>query len=343
MHHRIEKPGPLLDASGRLAEPGYATSLLLDYRRDAVRAHPLRIKEWDYYLVLCDEHALALTIADNAYMGLNSVSLLDFTRPWQQTVSKMTVLPRGKVGLPSTSKTGNAAVSGKGYSLSFAHEKGARVLRLRMENFLPGKTIEGEIRLTEEPGDSIVIATPFADAPKAFYYNQKINCLRAEGEVRLDGRVYRFAPDSAFGTLDWGRGVWTYNNTWYWGSCSAMVDGSPFGFNFGYGFGDTSAASENMLFWQGRAHKLSQVRFDIPQAGGRDDFMRPWAVTSDDGRVALDFVPIIDRAAKTSVGVISSDQHQVFGRFTGHVMLDGGQTLRLENLMGFAEKVANKW
>ena len=75
--------------------------------------------------------------------------------------------------------------------------------------------------------------------------------------------------------LDWGRGVWTYHNTWYWGSASGQVDGVPFGWNIGYGFGDTSAASENMLFYGGKAHKLSQVTFHIPQRDGRDDFLAP--------------------------------------------------------------------
>ena len=72
---------------GRLLQTGYATGALLTYRRADIRAPWYRIKEWDYYLVLCDTHALALTIADNGYMGLDSVSLLDFTRPWQKTVS----------------------------------------------------------------------------------------------------------------------------------------------------------------------------------------------------------------------------------------------------------------
>ncbi len=343
MQHRIEKPGPLLDESGRLAEPGYATEPLLAYRRDAVRAHPIRLKEWDYYLVLTDTHAVALTIADNGYMGLDSVSLLDFTVPFEKTVSRMRVFPMGRTGLPASSKVGDVAVRGKGYGLSFSKEGAERVLRFHMDAFDGGEAIDGEIRLADEPPDSMVIATPFPGRPKAFYYNQKINCLRAKGTVRLGQQVYRFDPSCAFGTLDWGRGVWTYRNTWYWSSCSALVGGVPFGFNLGYGFGDTSAASENMLFYDGKAHKLSRVRFDIPQSDGRDDLMRPWEISDDEGRLALCFMPVIDRAAKMSVGLIASNQHQVFGRFTGRAVLDDGRAIELESLMGFAEKVANRW
>ena len=63
--HRITQPGPLHDERGRLAQRGYATSLLLQYDRSRVAASPLRIKEWDYYYIGNDSFGLALTIDDN--------------------------------------------------------------------------------------------------------------------------------------------------------------------------------------------------------------------------------------------------------------------------------------
>ena len=167
--------------------------------------------------------------------------------------------------------------------------------------------------------------------------------MRAAGTVRIGGQTYTFDPADSFGVLDWGRGVWTYHNTWYWGSASGQVDGVPFGWNIGYGFGDTSAASENMLFYDGRTHKLGQVTFHIPMAGKREDYLAPWRFTSDDGRFEMDFAPILDRAACTDVKLIKSDQHQVFGRFTGTALLDDGTPVRVKDLLGFAEKVENKW
>lgn len=134
-----------------------------------------------------------------------------------------------------------------------------------------------------------------------------------------------------------------YKNTWYWGSGNGTVAGKPFGFNIGYGFGDTSAASENMLFYDGTAHKLEQLSFLIPQKDGKDDFMSPWKFTSSDGRFEMDFTPVLDRASCTNVGIICSDQHQVFGYFNGTATLDDGRVLKIENLLGFAEKVYNKW
>ena len=119
--------------------------------------------------------------------------------------------------------------------------------------------------------------------------------------------------------------------------------GADFGFNIGYGFGDTTAASENMLFYQGRAHKLSQVTFHIPMRDGTEDYLSPWTFTSDDGRFEMDFLPILDRASNTDFKVLKSDQHQVFGCFTGTATLDDGTVLEIRDLLGFAEKVENKW
>lgn len=210
------------------------------------------------------------------------------------------------------------------------------------DHFAVALTIDGSVTLTEEPEESMVICTPFPK-PGCFYYNQKINCMRARGQVQLGDKTYCFDPADSFGVLDWGRGVWTYHNTWYWGSASGLADGVPFGWNIGYGFGDTSAASENMLFYGGKAHKLSQVCFHIPQRDGRDDFLSPWRFTSDDGRFEMKFDPILDRAACTDVKLIKSDQHQVFGRFTGAATLDDGRVIQVRDMLGFAEKVENKW
>ena len=341
--HEILRSAPLLNASGDLAEPGWARSLLPVYRRSDIRVSPMRIKEWDYYLITDGHVGLALTIADNGYMGLDSVSFLDFDEGWEQTKSPMRLFPMGKTGLPESSADGTSEIARGGYAMAFYHEDGARRLSFHMDRFLDGDAIEGIVTLSGAPEESMVIATPF-DKPGHFYYNQKINCMRAEGWITLGKRRIELTPDRFFGVLDWGRGVWTYHNTWYWGSASGELDGVPFGWNIGYGFGNTAAASENVLFYDGRIHKLGTVEFHIPKdEKGRNAYLNVWNFTSDDNRFYMDFTPVLDRSALTSAIVIKSDQHQVFGRFTGRVTLDDGTVLPVRDFFGFAEKVENKW
>ncbi len=342
MQHEILKRAPLLNRAGDLREPGWARSLLPVYRRADIQVSPLRIKEWDYYLITDGHIGLALTIADNGYMGLDSISFLNFDEGWEQTTSPMRLLPLGRTNLPESSREGASEIARGRYALAFYHEDGARVLSFQMNRFRGEDAICGLLRLTDEPEQSMVIATPF-EKKAHFYFNQKINCLRAEGWVELGAKRYELTKDRFFAVLDWGRGVWTYHNTWYWGSASGLLDGVPFGFNLGYGFGDTSQASENAVFYDGRLHKLSQVTFGIPMKNGREDYLSPWRFTSDDNRFYMDFVPVLDRAACTSALIVKSDQHQVFGRFTGRVTLDDGSVLPVRDFFGFAEKVENRW
>ena len=341
--HQILTRHPLLDEKGHLIETGYAKELILDYDRKAIKAGSMRIKEWDYYLIYNKDYALALTIDDNSYMGLDSISLIDFRIPWEHTNSPMKFFTNGKRNFPSTSKIGDISVNEKGYAMSFKVDGTKRILKFHMDNFNEGKPIDGEVTLEKSDQESMVIVTPYKEAKDHFYYNQKINCMPAEGYVKYDGKEYTFNKESACGVLDWGRGVWTYKNTWYWGSASGYVDGHLFGWNIGYGFGDTSAASENMLFYDLKAHKLSKVKFNIPFKDGKEDYMSPWTFTSDDGRFEMSFMPVIDRASNTDFVVLGSDQHQVFGKFSGSAILDDGSKIDIKDFMGFAEKVTNKW
>ena len=341
---------PLLDERGMLTQPGWATSPVWEYDRSSIKASVLRIKEWDYYLVNDEEYGLALTIGDMGYAALVSASLLDFNTGTFATESTLGVLPLGRLGLPSTSALGTTSYSDKRVKMRFDVADGMRRLEVEFEDFKDGETLLAEIVLDKEPRDSMVIATPWLEDDYAFYYNQKIIGMRAIGSFRLGAFEHKFYDRDTFGLLDWGRGVWTRDNTWYWSAAQGLQQGRRFGFNLGYGFGDTSAASENMVFVDGKAHKLGRVDFGIPvrdesakKVGDRFDLMRPWHFTDDEGRLDLTFTPEIDRCDYLDFKAIVSDQHQVFGLFDGWVLLDNGTRFDICALRGFAEAVHNMY
>ncbi|WP_343209759.1 DUF2804 domain-containing protein [Anaerolentibacter hominis] len=338
-NHEVINPRKLLGPDGSLAEPGWSRKLIQTYDRRDIKAPRHRIKEWDYYLVLGKGFGAAFTISDDGYIGLQSVSFLDFTKPWEHTNTILVPFPMGKLHMPATSDTGDVVFENKKLKLRFIREREGRRILCDFPEFEKGRAFSCDIRLHQPPMDSMVIATPWKEKPTCFYYNQKINCMRAEGYVKLGEKTYRFSPEQDFGTLDWGRGVWTYDNTWYWGSGNGIVDGRPFGFNIGYGFGDTAAATENVILYDGRVHKLNDITFHIP----KPDYMGKWQFSSSDGRFEIDFVPVIDRAARINAGVILTDQHQVFGRMSGRAVLDDGTVLNIQDLLCFAEEVHNKY
>lgn len=338
-NHEVTKVQPLLDSDGSLREPGWSRQLVQVYDRTQIKAPKFRIKEWDYYLVLNEDFAGAFTISDDGYIGLQSVSLLNFIEGWEHTETILNPFPMGKLQMPSSSEKGDVVYKDKRLHMEFLKKEGKRQIRCKFQNFYKGKSFKCDLTLEQPPMDTMVIATPWKEDKKAFYYNQKINCMPASGSMIYDGKEYIFDKTKDFGTLDWGRGVWTYDNRWYWSSGNGIVNGKIFGFNIGYGFGDTSAATENILFYDGKAHKLDDVTFYILE----DGYMKPWKICSSDGRFEMDFRPVLDRAARTSALVIETDQHQVFGKMSGKAVLDDGTVIELRDFMCFAEDVHNRY
>ncbi|MDC7124797.1 MAG: DUF2804 domain-containing protein, partial [Spirochaetales bacterium] len=326
--HEITNTIALLDENGNITEPGWARQSYYKYDRKKIKAPATRVKEWDYYCILSRDYGLALTAADNGYIGFFAVTFFDFAKASEVSGSEMSVLPLGKYNFPSCSDSGNVNISESKIKMSFAFDGKKRVLKLNYPYFNKNQGISAKIELTHpssEIYDRMVIATPFYKNGH-FYFNEKHNCLSAVGKVKVGDAIYTFGntdKNRAWAVLDWGRGVWTYKNTWYWGSASGAVDGVSFGFNLGYGFGDTKAATENMLFYNGVAHKLDEVTFKIPIGeNAKVEYLEPWKITSSDGRFEMVFKPLIDRSDDTNLLVIRSNQHQVFGYFSGIAVLD---------------------
>jgi len=340
MEHLLNK-GPLLDSKGNLIEAGYAFSLVKDYQRKMIKGLKSRIKEWDYYYIGNKDYGVAFTVADNSYMWLVSASFLDFKNNINITKSPIGFFSFGKLNIPSSSKDGDLVFKRKHMSFIFKNSNGKRHLLVHLDKFTKDKkSFDCDVTLTETNESSMVIATPFKKK-KHFYYNQKINLLKAKGFCKVGDN--RYSLDNSLGVLDWGRGIWTYKNTWYWSSMNGIYNGERIGWNLGYGFGDTSKASENMFFYKDKAYKLENVIFNIPRdKNDKDDFMSPWKLTSLSGDINVYFKPYMDRHSDSNVLLIRSNQHQVFGLFTGTIKIKN-EEVYFEDVPGFAEKVYNRW
>ncbi|MBN2540393.1 MAG: DUF2804 domain-containing protein [Bacilli bacterium] len=339
MNHEIKEPTKLLNEAGLLKTPGYAKYPVFTYDRKEIAASKWRIKEWDYYACIHEDVAFAFTVADLGYLGMLTATKLDFKTNVETKKTIMTPFPFGKFQMPNSPEKGDVVIKGKHYEFRFGLTEEARSIKVKIKDFVKGKDLAVDLLLKRMKDERMVIATPWKEKPKAFYYNQKVNCMPTSGMIQLGDEVYFYDKLKHLSVLDWGRGVWTYKNTWYWSSMSVYLNGQRFGFNLGYGFGDTSKATENMLFYKGEAHKLGDVFFKP----NPDDFMKPWIFTSPDKRVDLVMTPIFDRKDHTNLLIIQNFGHQVFGRFNGTVTLDDGTVLQIEDKIGFAEEITNHY
>lgn len=326
-------PGPVLDERGRPV-PGYSTRSVLRYDRSAIKASPFRIKEWDFYQVSDREKCLQFTLGHASYAGQVGIMFFDFIKgEWIANFDKLLAFPFGSLHMPQDAEADHTLTYDKGgIFMQYRVQGDTRVLCCKKGDF------DAEITLTRENPESIVINIPFDQKPTQFYYNHKINCMRASGRVRAGGSEYVFDPADSFGLLDWGRGVWPFHNEWFWSNGTGLVEGEVFGFNLGCGFGNVSAATENTLFWRGAAHKLGKVSITHEA-----DFMKPWRLTDEERRLELVMTPTWDRTTSTKVLFIDNCCHQVFGRFDGFAVLDDGTRLEVKELYAFAEHAVNNW
>lgn len=338
MQNLISSPGDLLGRNGSLLQKGYSTGAVLNYNRKSIKAPPWKIKEWDFYQVSNDDYCLQFTIGHVSYAGSIAVKLFEFNTGQHYEITNMLALPFNRLGMPLSAEQGDLTYNRNNLFMQFQVKEGERRLICKAGD-KNAYQMDIDVVLAQPDQTSIVMATPFDENPAYFYYNHKINCMPASGMARIDGKEYRFDADSSFGLLDWGRGVWPFRHDWYWGNGSCYVGEKRFGFNIGHGFGNTSSATENMLFYDGTAHKLEHIYFDL-SAGG---YMSKKEVTSSDGRFEMTFTPIYDQITATKMLFVDNSCHQLFGTFTGKAILDDGQVIEVKDMVAFIEHAVNNW
>jgi len=344
MQTEITQQGKLLNPDGSLSAAGWSRHPYLDCNLEDVHFYAFkpfqhfRIKRWDYYAVFTPNRFFSATIADLGYAGNVFVYVVDFETGAYHEEGLVIPLGNGVV-LPRNSTEGNAHFANKQASLDFVLDEHERKLNVSWPGFQGGKGIEAQIALkSPQDHESMTIVIPIG--AKRFYYNRKINCLPASGTLRYGDIQETLSPDTCLGSLDWGRGVWEYSSFWNWASSSAYLpDGRALGLNLGMGFGDTSAATENAIILDGKIHKLDQVSFNYDAS----DYKKPWLFEDNQGRLKLEFIPFTERVATTNLGIIQSEVHQMFGRYSGTLVLDDGSQVEVRELIGFAEEHHAKW
>ena len=347
MQNELTKNGPLLTPDGQLAQVGWSRRPLLDCNLEAANFYAakvlqrFRIKRWDYYAVFTPKTFFSATIADLGYAGNIFVYVMDFETGNLHEESLVVPFGRG-IQLPRNSLEGTSHFENEKATLNFsvgAVDPDQRHIEVTWPSFHEGRGIRADITLTlPKEAESMVIVIPIGK--KRFYYNRKINCMPAMGIINYGKNVTQINQQNGIGSLDWGRGVWEYRSYWNWASSSGFLqDGRTIGLNLGCGFGDLTKAGENAIILNNKIHKLDQVRFDYSS----DNYMKPWRFTDSENRLDLTFTPFKERVARTNLGIIFSEVHQLFGRYNGKAIADDGEVVEVKDLIGFAEEHHARW
>ena len=335
MQEYMFAPGEHVLSPRGVPNPGYTLNGDAVYDRSRVAAAPWRLKEWDFYQISDDRLCLQLVIGHVSYAGNCNIALFDHangTRIFERGVTMP--LPFRSMHMPESAHADSVLTfSHDGADLSFDVKNDARHLTARCEGF------SAEIQLVPAVSNSITVCTPFS-RKNDFYYNEKINLMRADVSVSYNGANYTFDPDHTFSLLDWGRGVWPFSHEWYWSSVSTSLDGKPFGFNLGCGFGNTEKmrGTENIVYYGDEAIKLGRVLITH-----ETDVMLPWRFEEESGRFTAVLTPRYDRDTITKLLFVNNRCHQMFGTFSGSFLKSDGERVAFSDVVGFAEHAINHW
>ena len=325
---------PVLDDMGRPCNYGWARSPYY-YDHDLIRAPRGHISASDRYIIFSDTHLIVLEILDDGYLGFFCVSVLSLGDKKITSYSHSTPFPLGSFDLPRDSGSQSIKFLHKKNLLNFAvMEDNVRMLKVDIPNFDRRLSLRGQIVLSPPQGaESLFTHMPWRGRREAFSHSRRSPWYSAEGVIQFGNTEIVFTRENGWGIFDWNRGVRPRSDLRFWASGCGLSNGRQVGFCVGFDSADSAMGTENAFFLDGRLHKLDQVTFHIPS-----DRHTPWRFTSNDMRLEMSFTPSQERDESHQVFFYSQKRRQLFGSFSGKVILDDGEEYEFNDITGMAER-----
>jgi len=337
MHDERELTTPvdLCGAGGRLnrAAVGWSRHPL---HRCNVGPPLLRVKKWNYWAVTSEDLLFSATIADVERLQLGGAYL--FHRATKRHIDVAAVVAPGTIAVPEH-VAGDMVIDNQRMRVALTDEGAGTRIRVTAADF-GGAPLEADIVVRRPAGhETLNVVIPWSD--DVFQFTSKQNTLPAFGYVRLGDELMELGSP-AFGCLDYGRGVWPEHTVWNWGAASGVQGGRTVGLNLGGQWTDGTGMTENGVCVDGRLTKISE---DLVFAYDRSAWMRPWRVRSAvTDRIDLTFEPEYERSSQSGRrDSFFTEAHQMFGTYSGRITTEGGETVDLRDLFGWAEEHEARW
>jgi hypothetical protein len=188
--------------------------------------------------------------------------------------------------------------------------------------------------------DSLNVVIPWSD--EVFNFTSKHQARPARGVLEVGDARWTIGGEAgdAWGVLDVGRGRWPHEIRWNWGGGAGRSGDHVLGLQIGAKWTEGTGFTENGVLVDGRLTKLGR---ELTWTYEWDDPMAPWRVEDPGGQLLAVLTPRFDKHTKAGGGDFSTETHQVFGTWAGHLTTDEGHRLEFDALQGFAEEARQRW
>jgi len=295
-----------------------------------------RKKKWDYWCIMGPRFLFSATVANVDYAGLGDIYFLEYDT--RRLAEQIAFRPFSKAPFMPETVGDSIHFKHRGLDLSFEQTDTGLAMRVRSQRF-EGKPLAADIQIERpETHETLNVVVPWN--PRTFQFTSKQQCLPASGTIAWGEESLTFDKDTAYACLDYGRGIWPYRTAWNWGTFSGRSGADVVGINMGAKWTDGTGMNENGIVLNGKVHKVFEdIVFEYDEA----DFMKPWHIrTASSDMVDLTLVPFYEKAAKANLVILRARTHQLFGRYSGTLNVDG-RTIRIDNILGWAEEHIARW
>lgn len=272
------------------------------------------------------------------YAARISAYLLDLET--SNLIEKSTLIPFGKgLSMPDNAQD-PIEINNKGVRVSFNENENGTTIHVHWPKFHNDKPLQAQLTVERTSHqESLNTVIPWNN--KRYQFTSKQIALPVHGEVIYSEGTYQFLQPNAFATLNVQRGKWPYKSHWNSGSASGFADGYKIGLNFTGQMNTEIEYSENGIIIDYQLHK---IREKIDWIYDKNDYMKPWVIhTPHDQQVKLMFEPIFKHVSIMNLGLIHSKIHQMIGYYNGTIETNDGETIQVEQLLGWVEDCEAKW
>ncbi len=342
--------GPLAEPNLEDARIVHSLAPLADLpvlgRVESAYRQKFRLKSWQYMTAVSSGRASPTSSSGDLFVafvvgtaGFASNGFIYAAElPSGRLYKKFAITPLS-VGtvLAPTSTSGTHSFHARGLDISMVSREGGRAFATRVDGIsAEGERIEARLDFDSKTTDHLATCVPLPGG--RWSYTHKQMAFGVSGTVTLDGRVFDFTPDRAFGTMDFTKQYALRHAVWKWVAlCGRSKQGSIVGLNLVDPTPD-APISENAAWIDGKLEPLADVHLNVDAPGNIDS---PWTVEAES--VDLRTTAIAHVEQKLDLPLVRHRLRHVVSAFSGRVRTKRGQIHDLERIVGIAEDNDTWW
>ncbi len=358
----LSTPGKLLNTTGQLAEVGWSRRYLKEFSlADAYPVlfgfkslTPLKYKRFNYYSFNFDEKILQVAVINLSYGANVFLTFFDFdTKEMVNESIKLIPFIDSRdsfphlIDDPNGCQTNTITVKKSALDLAITTQLEGKSCVSHLKIKLEG-VIEADLttsRNTDE--DDLYDIMPISEDNKYFFNNLKSYGNPCHGKISLSNKKLDVSEKNCLNMIDYGRGIFHYNTSWFWGSgLGRLDDGKRFSINLGYGISNKNVRSiEDAVKIDGRVVKLNplEVSYDSRNFMNGFTFKTLAKYAGENNSAEITFRSHQASVVSENLLVISSRLDYVYGTYSGHVVDENGEVIEFADIPGIIELAKFRW